>query len=135
AHATAVALAGELRSIADASAMNAFPKLSITAKDALTTVLPNLETLFGHTDFFKTTESQSVYGAPAYLTDILNFLQNRNSTLAVTGKPKASVKDLLLQRRPDIGDIDLNGNNTDTSIPYIDIACEIMEDYIAAPVV
>lgn len=138
AHANAVALAGNLRAMADASAMNAFPKFSQALVQSLTTVLPNLETLFGHTDFFNTTESQSVYGAPAYLTDILHFLENRNSTLAVTGKTnrtKASVKDLLLQRRPDIGDIDLNGNNADTAIPYIDIACEIMEDYIAAPVV
>jgi len=138
AHATAIALAGDLRAMADASTMNAFPKFNQALSQSLTTVLPNLETLFGHTDFFNTTESQSVYGAPAYLTDILHFLEKRNSTLALSNKPgakQASVKDLLLQRRPDIGDLDLNGDNTDTVIPYIDIACEIMEDYIAAPVV
>ena len=136
--ATTIALVGNLKSLADASVMNAFPDYTQAINKALVQELPSLETLFGHTDFCACDECNSVYGAPAYLTDILHFLENRNSTLALTTKPKrsqASVKDMLLQRRPDIGDIDLNCDNTNTELPYIDIACEIMEDYIASPAV
>ncbi|MDP4214447.1 MAG: Tc toxin subunit A, partial [Bacteroidota bacterium] len=136
--ATAVALVGNLKSMADASAMNAFPDFTQVINKALVQELPNLETLFGQTNFCACDECNSVYGAPAYLTDILHFLENRNSTLALTSKPnrtRASVKDVLLQRRPDIGDIDLNCDNANTELPYIDIACEIMEDYIASPAV
>ncbi|HEX5553392.1 MAG TPA: neuraminidase-like domain-containing protein, partial [Chitinophagaceae bacterium] len=86
--------------------------------------------LFGNADFCECNECNSVYGAAAYLTDILHFLDERNTTQ--TG---IAVKDILLYRRPDIGDIDLDCENTNTEIPYIDIACELMEDYIQPPVV
>jgi hypothetical protein len=132
-HASAVALIGNLKSLADASAMNAFPNFSELINQQLVTELPSLETLFGNTDFCECAECSSVYGAPAYLTDILHFLDQRDSTLPGYDKKKLSVKELLLRRRPDIGHIDLECNNTNTEVPYIDIACEIMEDYMASP--
>ncbi len=139
-HATSLALMTNLQSMSDASTMNAFPDFGLAISQTLSQELPSLETLFGHTDFFDTTESRSVYGAPAYLTDILHFLDNRLSTLDpalinATDTRKPTMKDLLLRRRPDIGDIDLEEKNTTTEIPYIDIACEIMEDFIVVPVV
>ena len=36
-----------------------------------------------------------------------------------------------MQRRPDIGDIDLNCDNTNTELPYIDIVNEILEETIS----
>lgn len=133
-HATAVVLMGNLTSMSDASSLNVFPDFAQSISQTLSQELPSLETLFGHTDFFATDESRSVYGAPAYLTDILHFLDKRNSTLPLTGTKIPSVKDLLLKRRPDIADIDLESNNTNIEVPYIDIACEVMEDFIAAPI-
>jgi len=38
---------------------------------------------------------------------------------------------VLWHRRKDIFDIDLNCNNTNTSIPYIDVVCEILEQEVA----
>jgi hypothetical protein len=133
-NATSVALLGDLQSMVDASPMNAFPDFSLAINQTLTQELPSLETLFGHTDFAETDEARSVYGAPAYLTDIMHFLDKRHSTLPLTGTKVPSVKDLLLKRRTDIADIDLESNNTNTEVPYIDIACELMEDFIAAPI-
>jgi len=138
-HATATALVGNLKSMADASSMNAFPDFSKALTTQLTQELPNLSSLFGHTDYCECDECNSVYGAPAYLTDILHFLDKRVSTLLETnstsGIRKPSVRDLLLMRRPDIGFIDLECDNTNTEVPYIDIACELMEDYISTPMV
>ena len=34
---------------------------------------------------------------------------------------------VLLQRRPDIAEIDLSGDNTDITLPYIDLVLEIIE--------
>jgi hypothetical protein len=134
-HANALALIGNLKSLSDASTLNAFPNFSLLLNEQLAVAIPSLETLFGHADFCDCQECSSVYGAPAYLTDILHFLNQRLSTLDFTAPKVPSVKDLLLKRRPDIADIDLECHNTNIEIPYIDVACEIMEDYIAPPVV
>ena len=131
-HATAMALTGNLRSMAEASSLNAFPDFGLGIKQ-LADDLPDLDTLFGHTDFCDCDECNSVYGAPAYLTDVLHYLDKRGTLLSSVGGKIPSVKDILLRRRPDIGDIDLECDNTNTTIPYIDIACEIMEDYVAPP--
>src|SRR5690606_38483882 len=39
-----------------------------------------------------------------------------------------TVKDILFERRPDIGNIKLNCQNTNTPLPYIDLVCEILEN-------
>lgn len=128
-YAQSLALATNLKSLSDASALNVFPNYN-EAIESLTVEVPDLQTLFGNGDFCQCNECNSVYGAAAYLTDILHFLDERNSS--ITG---VSVKDFLLYRRPDIGDIDLDCDNTNTELPYIDIACELMEDYMQPPIV
>ncbi|CAG0978769.1 MAG: peptidoglycan-binding protein [Candidatus Methanoperedens sp.] len=90
--------------------------------------IPNLKTLFGSLDFCDCQHCQSVYGPCAYLADVLRFLENHNSKKA--GK---TVKDNLFERRPDIGNIKLNCDNTNTPIPYIDMVCEILENAVPAP--
>ena len=134
-HASALALTSNLKSMADASSIKAFPNFSAAITQQLTTDLPDLDTLFGHADFCECDECSSVYGAPAYLTDILHYLAKRNSQLPAAGGIIPSVKDILLRRRPDLGDLDLQCNNTNTQVPYIDIACELMEDFISPPII
>lgn len=128
-YAQTLSVAMNLKSLSDASALNVFPDYDAAIQNLVVEV-PNLQTLFGQVDLCQCDECGSVYGAAAYLTDILHFLDERGSS--VTG---VSVKDFLLFRRPDLGDIDLNCPNTNTEIPYIDIACELMEDYIQPPIV
>lgn len=84
--------------------------------------IPNLETLFGSLDFCECTHCRSMYGPAAYLADVLRFLDHHD-----TSRPNISVRDVLLDRRPDIGGIKLNCDNTNTPLPYIDLVCEILE--------
>jgi Tc toxin complex TcA C-terminal TcB-binding domain/Neuraminidase-like domain/Salmonella virulence plasmid 28.1kDa A protein len=135
AHALALALAGNLKSLSDASHLNVFPDYTETIMDAMVKEVPDLDTLFGHEDFCACEECRSVYGAAAYLTDILHYLENRTTSINIAPLKNASVAEALLRRRPDLADIDLNCDNTNIAFPYIDIANEIMEDFIVAPVV
>jgi hypothetical protein len=135
AHALALALAGNLKSMSDASHLSVFPDYTATISQAMSVEVPDLDSLFGHTDFCECDECRSVYGAAAYLTDILHFLENRVTSFDCKPGKKASVAEVLLRRRPDLADIDLNCDNTNTAFPYIDIANEIMEDFIVPPAV
>ena len=125
-YAQTVAVAGNMHGLATASKLKVLPKyqevmkLSSAAKE-----IPNLDVLFQHADFCECDECRSVYGAASYLTDILHFLSQRESISSGT------VRDHLLARRPDIGDIDLNCDNTNTELPYIDIVNEILEETIS----
>ncbi|WP_308636277.1 Tc toxin subunit A-related protein [Paenibacillus silvisoli] len=84
--------------------------------------IPDWETLFGSLDYCECSHCQSVYGPSAYLADVLRYLDSHGSETA--GK---TVKDILFERRPDIGNIKLNCENTDTPMPYIDLVCEVLE--------
>lgn len=88
--------------------------------------VPNLETLFGSTDYCECEHCKSLYSPAAYFTDMLRFIDEHDSLEA-----GATVKDILFQRRPDLGNIMLNCENTNTPMPYIDLVCEILENYVA----
>jgi peptidoglycan hydrolase-like protein with peptidoglycan-binding domain len=103
-------------------------KLTATEKTQLETLIPDLETLFGPTDFCDITHSQSVLGPAAYLTDILRFLSQKPARTA-----GQTVLDVLTARRPDLVNIKLSSENTDTALPYIDLVCEILENAIEPP--
>ena len=97
--------------------------------------IPNLETLFGTLDFCDCPHCQSVYGPPAYLADVLRYLDNHDSKIDADEQHrskagKKTVKDILFERRPDIGNIKLNCENTETPLPYIDLVCEVLENAI-----
>ncbi|MGF6971567.1 hypothetical protein OKW43_008662 [Paraburkholderia sp. WC7.3g] len=88
--------------------------------------LPDLETLFGNLNFSPTEECSSVLGPAAYLVDILHFLRDRMSPDGTQ-----SAKDILFKRRPDLGEIELTCDNTNTPLPYTDLVNEILENSIA----
>lgn len=131
AYSQSLVLAGNLKSLSDASHLTVFPNYDEIISPEMSAEIPDLDTLFGHADFCECEECRSVYGAAAYLTDILRYLDDRVTSISCGPGESASVKDALLRRRPDIGDIDLDCDNTNTQIPYIDIANEIMEDFVA----
>lgn len=87
--------------------------------------VPDLETLFGNMDYCECEHCKSLYGPSAYFTDMLRFLKTHPSLL-----PGKTVKDILFERRPDLGKIKLNCENTNTPIPYVDLVCEILENNI-----
>lgn len=86
---------------------------------------PNLQTLFGSESWCACRDCESVLGAPAYLADMLQFLKHRSAS---GGR---SVGDVLLERRPDIAQIELSCPNTNTTLPYIDLVNELLEDAVA----
>lgn len=102
--------------------------LESTAED-----FPNLKSLFKLGDVATCEHCRSVYSPAAYLVEILEFLDNRTvSDLTVTPATTSNLaKDVLFDRRPDLGEIDLSCDNANTPVPYIDLACELLEELIA----
>ena len=63
-----------------------------------------------------------MYGPAAYLADIFRFLDSHKAS---TGG--GSVLDVLKSRRPDLTKIALDCPNTETPVPFIDLANEVLE--------
>jgi hypothetical protein len=108
--------------------------------------IPEWETLFGSLDLCECKHCRSVYSPAAYLVDLLNFLSQRDADK--DDYSSRSVKDVLfwvrnsigeeiesmrslVERRADIGKIELTCENTNTPVPYIDLVNEILENAIA----
>ena len=90
--------------------------------------LPSLQALFGSLDYCKCSGCRSVVSPGAYLVDLLQFLARRGATGGF-----ANARDVLLARRPDLQYIALGCENTDVTLPYIDIVNELLEAAIAQP--
>jgi hypothetical protein len=82
---------------------------------------PNLQQLFGNQDYCECAHGASLYGAAAYLADLLQML---GSAPQSNGKAPLQV---LLRRRPDLAEVDLTADNTDIRLQYIDLVLEILE--------
>src|SRR5690606_28344512 len=90
---------------------------------------PNLKSLFQGADSCGCEHCRSVYSPAAYLVELLQFLDKR-SVSDLTTVPHITghlAKDVLFERRPDLGDIDLSCDNANVPVPYIDLVCELLE--------
>ncbi len=127
AHATTLALLGNFNAgyTSVAPAVVARGLSSETLQPVLAD-LPNLQSLFGANDYCACTHCRSIHGPAAYLVDILQFLRRRAATAG-------TARDVLLGRRPDLGAVELTCENTTGIVPYIDLACEVLEDAVIAP--
>ncbi|KAH6691111.1 hypothetical protein BKA61DRAFT_500245, partial [Leptodontidium sp. MPI-SDFR-AT-0119] len=100
----------------------------------------SLENLFGSMDQSISNPSSTVYSPASYFVELLMYLRNNNldpqtlnSHASVKGEPdsiKNTPLEFLFRRRPDLGDLELTPENTDTVLPYIDLANEVMESFI-----
>jgi Tc toxin complex TcA C-terminal TcB-binding domain/Neuraminidase-like domain len=88
---------------------------------------PNWDNLFWSGDICHCEQCRSVLGPAAYFTDILMFVRDRRAV-----NPAFSVKDILFKRRPDLGYLELNCENALTTLPYVDIVCEVLEQAVDA---
>jgi Neuraminidase-like domain/Salmonella virulence plasmid 28.1kDa A protein/Putative peptidoglycan binding domain len=86
---------------------------------------PTLEKLFHSVDFCACQHCRSVLSPAAYLTDMLRFLEKP------VGSPPKSPFDVFKARRPDILNLPLTCENTNTALPYIDVVNEILEYQVA----
>lgn len=87
---------------------------------------PNLATLFGSQDFCRCKHCRSIYSPAAYLVDVLQFLSKADANTSGFN----TALDVLFDRRPDLCQIELNCENTNTSLPYIDLINEIFENAV-----
>ena len=90
-------------------------------------IIPDWPSLFGSLDFCSCMHCQSVYSPAAYLVDVLHFLKEKCPAKTAN----KSAKDVLFQRRGDIGKIELSCANTNTPVPYIDLVNEILENTVS----
>lgn len=90
--------------------------------------LPSMQSLFGSLDYCECSDCRSVYSPGAYLVDLLQFLKARAASGGF-----ANARDVLLARRPDLQYTALGCDNTDITLPYIDLVNELLEAAIAPP--
>jgi peptidoglycan hydrolase-like protein with peptidoglycan-binding domain len=88
--------------------------------------IPNYGDLFGSLDLCACDACRSVLSPAAYLVDLLEFL--RHST---PNAQKRTPLDVLLARRPDLSALPLTCENTNTTLPYVDLVNEVLESYVA----
>ena len=129
-NALALALYSENAATTNRTSMRVLPALDTAKQAALAqNSIPDWQTLFGNVDFCACQECTSAHSAAAYLVDILSFLEQR------PGSGGKSARELLFARRPDLGDIELSCENTNTPVPTIDLVNEILEDTVSPPAV
>ncbi|MDB6008334.1 MAG: hypothetical protein JWL65_584, partial [Gammaproteobacteria bacterium] len=121
-HAAVLTVVADLKSL-DAEAL---PQ-ALKSGPAPLSSFPNWNNLFQSGDLCDCEQCRSVLSPAAYFADLLMFLKDRKSA-----KPPQTVKDILFNRRRDLGYLELNCENALTPIPYIDTVCEVMEDVVAA---
>lgn len=81
--------------------------------------------LVGSLDYCDSRHCESVLSPAAYLTDLLAFLVEVDTT------DKNTALEKFLKRRPDIANINLNCENTHQALPYIDLILEVLENEVA----
>ncbi|MCX4791590.1 neuraminidase-like domain-containing protein [Streptomyces sp. NBC_01221] len=89
--------------------------------------LPAWSELFGEINWCDCDQCRSVYSPAAYLVDLLNFLD--------TATPNAHGQrplDVLLTRRPDLAQTPLTCENTNTTLPYVDLVNEVLESLVVS---
>jgi hypothetical protein len=86
---------------------------------------PTLENLFGNIDYCSCSHCRSVLSPAAYMVELLQFIDLKDVPHA-----KENPLDVLLNRRPDIEHILLSCENTNTTVPYIDLVNEVLEYYV-----
>ncbi len=119
-------VAGEIKSLIESGKVNALQSgLTEGTFSSISDDFPNLKSLFSLTDTCECKHCRSVYSPAAYLVELIEFLDNRR----IVDVAK-SAKDVLLERRPELVDLDLNCANATTPVPYIDLVCETLEEAI-----
>lgn len=132
--AASMLIAGELQDTISSMGIAALNVNTLSAKlKAISKDFPNLKTLFQLSDACACEHCRSVYSPAAYLVELLQYLDKR-TVRNLDVDPNAPVriaKDVLFERRPDLGEIDLGCENANTPLPYIDLVCELLEEAIA----
>jgi len=131
---TALNLYAEYGTMFNQIGLHVLPSLASQPKMAN---IPDWETLFGSLALCTCKHCRSVYSPAAYLVDILYFLSGRKlfemneDGNKIVKWLNRTAKHVLFARRPDIGEIELSCENTNTPVPYVDLVNEVLENAIA----
>ncbi len=93
--------------------------------DSVVKTIPNYKELFGSFDLCDCQQCRSVYSPAAYFVDLLEFLRN-----SAPNPANKTPLDVLLGRRPDLEKLTLTCENTNTTLPYVDLVNEVLESYV-----
>ncbi|MCU7807634.1 MAG: hypothetical protein KZQ73_07175, partial [Candidatus Thiodiazotropha sp. (ex Semelilucina semeliformis)] len=88
------------------------------------------EELFGSQDYCQCEHCSSILSPSAYFADLMCFIETNILDKVFTGDQEDHVLSLKV-RRPDLWELPLTCENTDTEIPQLVIVKEIFENYIA----
>lgn len=102
-------------------------EVSKAIRASVAKTMPTWHALFDEAALCACTHCRSIYSPAAYLVDVLNFLDH--STKNADGK---SPLDVLLLRRPDLAGLELTCENTNTSMPYVDLVNEVLESLVVS---
>ena len=91
---------------------------------------PNLESLFGSLSYCECEHCRSVYSPAAYFVDLLHWLEAPDENLKGDLQSAKGPIHALLKRRPDLAHVALTCENTNTTLPYIDLINETLESFI-----
>jgi hypothetical protein len=104
---------------------------------------PTLKTLFGSMNYCEVEEWRTVFSPAAYYVALLQFIDpaendwqyfldkwKNDHAGADYAATYAKPYDALTDRRPDLPNIPLTGENTFTALPYIDVVNEVLEYYL-----
>lgn len=111
--------------VSQAAAMGMYQLLSFEIPSIYTLpseANPDWRSLFGNVDYCSCDHCLSVFSPSAYFVDTLELLRKYNS----------SAYSWLQKKRPDLFNLLLTCKNTNTSLPYIDLVNELLEDIAIA---
>jgi hypothetical protein len=116
------------------SAFDVQPAVIGSADEAHETIkkIPSYTELFGSLDLCDCEHCRSVYSPAAYFVDLLEFLKNStpNSAGLTPLDVLVGTNQWMPGRRPDLPHIKLTCENTNTTIPYVDLVNEVLESYV-----
>jgi hypothetical protein len=91
--------------------------------------IPGFADFFGNQNFCNCKHCQSILGPAAYFVDLMCFVDENVTQEFFADKPDHPLD--LRSRRPDLWTLELTCESTNTSIPYLVIINEILENAVA----
>lgn len=102
-----------------------WPAAPTTGSSGQTVAAATLDGLFGSLDTCGCDDCESMLSPSAYLVDLLDFVDKSATASGVNPQT------ILFDRRPDLQFLPLTCENTEVALPYIDVANELLEYFVA----
>lgn len=87
--------------------------------------IPSYEELFGSLDYYEVDEAKSIFGPAAYFVDLMRIVEDY-----IVAKNQIPLNHTLDARRPDLKNIPLTKENTEQTVPYLQIVNEVLVNIV-----